>query len=68
MYYIYLLFNSNIYFCVARIDFRAFVRFVPKEEKQELEAKDTMCREMAYYQRAYVCTPLSCTPGSLRGG
>ena len=56
MYYIYLIFNSNIYFCVlffvAGMYFGAFVRSVPKEEKQELEAGETMCGEMAYLQRA----------------
>jgi len=37
------------YFFVAGMDFGAFVGFVPKEEKQELEAGETMCGEMAYY-------------------
>jgi len=72
MYYIYLIFNSNIYFCVlffvAGMYFGAFVRSVPKEEKQELEAGETMCGEMTYYQRAYICALLPRTPGSLRGG
>jgi len=49
---IYLIYNSNIhflyYFFVAGMNFGAFARFVPKEEKQELEARETMCREMAY--------------------
>jgi len=30
------------------MDFGAFVRSVPKEEKQELEARETMCWEMVY--------------------
>jgi len=36
------------YFFVEEMDFGAFARSVPKEEKQELEAGETMCREMAY--------------------
>jgi len=39
-------------FFVAGMDFGAFVRSLPKEEKQELEAGETMCGEMAYLQRA----------------
>jgi len=36
------------YLFVAWIDFGAFARSVPKEEKHEVEAGHTMCREMAY--------------------
>ena len=56
------------YFFVAGMNFEAFVRSVPKEEKQELEVVETMCREMAYLQRAYRCATLLLTAGSLRGG
>jgi len=56
------------YFFVAGMDFGAFVRSVPKEEKQELEAREIMCGEMTYYQRAYNYAPLPLTAGSLRGG
>jgi len=52
----------------AGMDFGAFARSVPKEEKQELEAGETMCGEMAYYQKAYSYAPLPLTTGSLRGG
>jgi len=30
------------------MNFEAFDRSVPKKEKQELEAEETMCGEMAY--------------------
>jgi hypothetical protein len=33
---------------VAGMDFGASTRSVPKEEKQELEAGETMCGEMVY--------------------
>jgi len=56
------------YFFVAGMSFGAFARSVPKEAKQELEAGETKCGEMTYYQRAYICAPLPPTSGLLRGG
>jgi len=56
------------YSFVAGMDFGSFVRSVPREKKQELEAGEIMCGEMAYYQRAYSCAPLPPTSRSLRGG
>jgi hypothetical protein len=43
------------YFFVAGMNFGAFARSIPKEENQELEVGETMCGEIAYYQRAYNC-------------